>query len=65
MTVHDLVQLACQNDEEEKAFTEYVHDKNFNITCKNAEGLLLSWLKKPPDIINLDASVRLLKISMG
>lgn len=24
--------IACHNDEAEKAFTEYVHDKNFSIT---------------------------------
>lgn len=38
--MEDLVELACQNDEAEKAFTEYVHDKNFNIMYKSAEWLL-------------------------
>lgn len=27
ITVKDLMESACQNDEAEKAFTEYVHDK--------------------------------------
>lgn len=31
ITVKDLMESACQNDEAEKAFTEYVHDKNFSI----------------------------------
>lgn len=32
ITGKDLMESACQNDEAEKAFTEYVHDKNFSIT---------------------------------
>lgn len=31
ITGKSLMESACQNDEAEKAFTDYVHDKNFSI----------------------------------
>lgn len=58
------MESACQNDEAEKAFTEYAHDKNFSITYIVQSGFCHG--KKGRNIINLDTKCKvLLKTSMG
>jgi len=42
ITGKNLMESACQNDEAEKAFTEYVHDKNFSITYIVQSGFVMA-----------------------
>lgn len=67
MMVGDLMESACQRDETEKAFTEYVHmlklkKKTFNIMYMVQSGFVMA---KERNIINLDSKCTvLLKTSM-